>query len=128
MCGRTTVMPEGASLAPSYITGAEIAGAVRLIPEGKVALTDDLTNYLAQKYGGHSVTLRGPMHARGRAEEDEIPYWRLLNPKGCMITRKWFMPNHEQGNRLNLEGHELFIDSRNRVHVIDYKDKLFHFS
>ena len=45
VCGRATVTPEGASLAADYITGAEIAGAVRQIPEGKVALIGDYTNY-----------------------------------------------------------------------------------
>ena len=104
----------------------EIALAVRLIPEGMVALIDVLTNHLARKYGGHSVTPRGSMYVRGRLE-DEIPYWRLLNSKDCVISRKRFMPNREQRKGLNLEDRQLFTDSRNRVHIVDCMEKVFYF-
>lgn len=99
------------------------------VPKGRVVTSDRIRAHLAKRAGADvtcpltaGIFINICAHASVERDDDKIPYWRTLKPKG-ELNEKY--PDGIDGQKLLLEMEEhTIIQKGKRYFVEDYEEKL----
>ena len=100
------------------------------IPKGKLTRWEDITAYLEKIYGVEYVKPAESYWEKKTDDGSEIPYWRIVGPRGHLYNDSRVGSKYIQLERLKNEGiiAELCNERAQTYRVKKYKELLFDFS